>query len=239
MTLWSKELIDYIYSEIDQREKDVLEPLETKWQKGRPPLTDQYARYISGLMGKSREIFAKLEKEYEKYILKTAGDYLFSFADYGRFFAIWQEHGHERLWTELTNWYVANDQANRFLNVLHASPLSNNRKRIIQDAVDAHQQGLYTLSVPVLLTQLEGVIAEAIGQTAENMSSYIMSLVSSDNIYRDVKQVFVATDVSNSFRNPILHGHDTDYFSLKNSTHILILLHLEVAKLADGSRSSN
>jgi hypothetical protein len=239
MTLLSKELIDYVYSQVDQREKGVLKRLETKWQNDRPPLIDQYARYINGLIGESEAIFNKLDGQYQEYILNTAGDYLFNLAEYSRFFAIWQEHGDEQLWIELINWYVANDQVSRFLKVLQGSPLSSYRKRIIRDAVEAHQQELYTLSVPVLLIQLEGVIAESSGRTGEKMSSYIAFLTSTDNIYREVSQMFIATNVSNSFRNPILHGHDINYPSLENSTRALILLHLEVAKLANSSPSSN
>lgn len=239
VTLLSEELIEYAYHHVDQREKNVLERLETRWQDGRPPLIDQYDRYINGLIGESRAIFAELDEKYQEYVLKTAGDYLFGLAEYSHFFAIWQEHGDEQLWIELINWYVANDQVYRFLKVLQASPLGSDRKRIIRDAVEAHQQELYTLSVPVLLIQLEGVIAESAGRTGERISSYIKPLTSTDNVYQEVARMFIATNVSNSFRNPILHGHDITYPSLENSTRALILLHLEVAKLADGSPSSN
>jgi hypothetical protein len=238
MTLFSEELRAYLYLQIDQREAAVLARLETRWQDDRPPLTDQYVRYIKGVIGERAAIFAKIDKKYQEYILQTAADYLFGLAEYSRFFAIWQEHGPERLWTELVNWYAANDQVSRFLAVLLSSPLDSKRKQIVQDAVTAHQHGLYTLSVPVLLTQLEGVIAESTGRTGQNMRDYVATLIPNDNIYREVKQMFVATDVANSFRNPILHGQDTDYPTLENSTHVLILLHLEVAKTAGSPPSS-
>lgn len=58
-----------------------------------------------------------------------------------------------RLWSLRT--YNAN-RLRDLLNEWRYNPLMERRYRIVRDAVEAHIAGLYTLSVPVLLTQIEG-----------------------------------------------------------------------------------
>ena len=113
------------------------------------------------------------------------------------------------------------------------------RRKILNDAVKAHYQGLYTLSVPVLFAQIEGMLRD------------IGALAPKDDLKPTIKRdwdsrtLFAMTDgaaMFNAFlhklykgqrangdlnRNPVLHGTSVGYGMLENSL-ILILTILEI-----------
>ena len=113
------------------------------------------------------------------------------------------------------------------------------RCTILNDAVRAHYQGLYTLSVPILFAQIEGILRD------------IGGLAPKDDLKPTIKRdwdsrtLFAMTDgaaMFNAFlhklyegqrasgdlnRNPVLHGTDVGYGTLENSL-ILILTLLEI-----------
>ena len=113
------------------------------------------------------------------------------------------------------------------------------RKKILCDAINAHYQGAYTLSVPVLFAQIEGILRD------------IGALTPKDDLKPTIKRdwdsrtLFGMSDSAvmfNAFlhnlyqgqasggdlnRNPVLHGTDLGYDALENSL-ILILTLLEI-----------
>jgi hypothetical protein len=116
----------------------------------------------------------------------------------------------------------------------------SSRKKVLDDACDAHFNGKYTLSVPVLFSQIEGILRD-IGELA--LKATFKSTIKKD--IWDRRLLFGLTDSAgffNSFitklyegqqdnasfnRNPVLHGmsvnHDSEEWSL-----ILILTLLEI-----------
>lgn len=113
------------------------------------------------------------------------------------------------------------------------------RRQILTDAVTAHYDGAYTLSVPVLFAQIEGILRD------------IGALAPKDDLKPTIKRdwdsrtLFGMTDSAAMFnaflhklyegqgsgvdlnRNPVLHGTDTGYATLENSL-ILVLTLLEI-----------
>ena len=112
------------------------------------------------------------------------------------------------------------------------------RYSILEDALWAHKQQKYTLSIPPLLSQIEGIINENSGKTGRiSQRDCIKSLKTalqndpteksyswfSDALVMFVEQVlrqdFEWGKPSKKGRNPILHGHYVNYadkiFSLK------------------------
>ena len=110
------------------------------------------------------------------------------------------------------------------------------RRQILTDAISAHFDDTYTLSVPVLFAQIEGILRD------------IGALAPGDDLKPTIKRdwdsrtLFGLTDSAAMFlhklyegqrgsgdlnRNPVLHGTDTGYATLENSL-ILVLTLLEM-----------
>lgn len=110
------------------------------------------------------------------------------------------------------------------------------RRQILMDAVTAHFDGAYTLSVPVLFSQIEGILRD------------IGALAPKDDLKPTIKRdwdsrtLFGLTDSAAMFnaflyrlyegqrsggdlnRNPVLHGTDTGYATLENSLILVLTL---------------
>lgn len=102
----------------------------------------------------------------------------------------------------------------------------SDREKILNDAIDAHFEGKYTLSVPVLFAQLEGILRELGGLSGADKFRPTVS----HDIW-DSRLLFTLTDNSAYFnqfitrlyeggagpssfnRNPILHGMNVSYHS--------------------------
>lgn len=113
------------------------------------------------------------------------------------------------------------------------------RMSILEDAVWAHKQGKYTLSIPTLLPQVEGIINENSGRTGRIRFSECVTIfndrLSKNSSFKTTSSLyplallkFVENLLKEDFewgkpskkgRHPILHGHNVSYsdrvFSLK------------------------
>lgn len=113
------------------------------------------------------------------------------------------------------------------------------RRKILLDAIDAHFQGLYTLSVPALFAQLEGTLRK-IG--ALDLKDDLKPTIKRDwdsrllfsmtdaaaHFNAFIHQLFEGQKGSNDFnRNAILHGANVEYGTEENSL-VLILTLLEI-----------
>ena len=111
------------------------------------------------------------------------------------------------------------------------------RQQIIADALFAHRNGLYTLSIPTLLPFVDGLSAEILGSTTKNA----VAQFAEDRRANDpeiwvqgfcdfMAQVFYkgyrfGTDSAPYLnRHAILHGRVFDYPSALNSTRVFLLL---------------
>lgn len=121
--------------------------------------------------------------------------------------------------------------------------LAKSRIHILRNAIKCHNQMMYDASIPTLLPQLEGVIAEAFDHNEKfngyHMKVYLKNLLIkklSDNdlsltdaLYNFYIQHIlanfehgkeIASDVS---RNAILHGGDKNYGKQSNSLKLILL----------------
>ncbi len=116
-------------------------------------------------------------------------------------------------------------------------PYLRDREQIIRDAVYAHKNGLFTLSIPALLPLIDGLSAEIIGLP----SMKAVALLAEDRRAHD-REVwmqgfcdFVAHVYYKGYdfgkepapylnRHGILHGRVFDYPSALNSTRVLLLI---------------
>lgn len=114
------------------------------------------------------------------------------------------------------------------------------RNVIIKDALEAHFNGKYTLSVPVFFTQLEGILRDygnipdndnvkptiPVDKWNERMAFFVKDQAEYFNSF--ITNLFKGSGDSSEFnRNPILHGTNINYNTEKNSM-VLFLTILEI-----------
>jgi hypothetical protein len=113
------------------------------------------------------------------------------------------------------------------------------REEIISDAINAHMNGKYTLSIPVLLQQFEGIFCELINKKSKVLKNQdvkrLMKTSNSDSdflifsdFFKKVDQEILkhgtkSTDI-NVFRHQIAHGSDPRYHKVPNASVVCIIL---------------
>lgn len=114
---------------------------------------------------------------------------------------------------------------------------------IIGDALDAHLDGKYTLSIPILLSQIDGIIIKKFGYilkgkykgtcptcgkskspmpNAKNIALELLKELDSDESSNYLE--FIKKDY-NEHRIPILHGRKIDYADSHYSTKLILALY--------------
>lgn len=111
------------------------------------------------------------------------------------------------------------------------------RKQILLDAFEAHFEGKYTLSIPTLFAQLEGLLREV--GNLKNKDSIKPTIPTdiwekkllfgtkddSENFNNFIHKLFEGSGDPNKFnRNPILHGFKIDYYSEEHSLLVLLAI---------------
>jgi hypothetical protein len=124
---------------------------------------------------------------------------------------------------------------------MKASNLFNPRIGVIQDAIDAHLTGKYSLSVPVFLAQIEGMLWDyaeqqgiAAGTTivkndgttkeAHSATPLVKDTEIQDSLSEDVANYFLEKVYTKDFRHGILHGRKTDYNKEENSMNLMLFI---------------
>jgi hypothetical protein len=121
------------------------------------------------------------------------------------------------------------------------------RETIIDEALDAHAEGRYALSIPVILSQLEGIFIDAaldIGIWRPDEEVYGVKVVGKgegspqhiseiDDAFRDYYQSHFWPN-----RNDILHGHRTDYADDELLSAKLIWLLFQTLHTVENIRSA-
>lgn len=118
-----------------------------------------------------------------------------------------------------------------------ANPVTAPRIHILTAALEAHQEGRYVLSIPPLLAQLEGIIADGKqpqgGEMRQRtMKEYVAQLAEGDDLIGAHISDFVSNIVLANFirgqpipdlsRHAILHGAATTYGTELNSIKTIL-----------------
>jgi hypothetical protein len=111
------------------------------------------------------------------------------------------------------------------------------RAEILEQALEAHVQGKYALSVPPFLAQLEGIVADAKHpanrrMSQDNIKDYVRQVAAGDDLMGTIITDFVSNVVLANFyrgdpvppfsRHAILHGADTTYANERNSIKAIL-----------------
>lgn len=147
----------------------------------------------------------------------------------------------KKLITKTIIHYYDQEVLDKILNYWKEKLLLTKRAKILTDAINAHKLGKYNLSVPILISQLEGVLANGFyhkGQLHEpGYKCYLKEVMTiSTNPYFDNIAIDFFINVlminfqhgknilSLSSRHAILHGADVKYGSKENSLKMILLL---------------
>lgn len=110
------------------------------------------------------------------------------------------------------------------------------RVKILEQAVAAHAEGRYELSIPAILPQIEGVIAELFGHAGrmslKAFKQYLSAAFSDSSRFDRVSAAFILRILLEDFtwgdsiprlsRHAVLHGADTEYASAANSLRVIL-----------------
>lgn len=110
------------------------------------------------------------------------------------------------------------------------------RLPILLDALSAHEEGRYTLSMPVLFSQLEGLVAAAKKHkgrfTIKNLKNYLEPIRTQGSRFQGITAEFVVKTLWSEFhhgdavppmsRHAILHGADVQYGTASNSLRAIL-----------------
>lgn len=146
----------------------------------------------------------------------------------------------------ILEWH-SNEVLDELLNAWSKHPLlSDSIAAILGDAVHAHQQGKFTLSVPAILPQIEGLIARGYGhqghmsgKTLKTYFEQLLSLSIHDNIAKHfLNDKYLAgfehgnkIDIPLS-RHAVLHGGDVEYATAAVSLRAILFFDYLLAQMS-------
>ena len=119
------------------------------------------------------------------------------------------------------------------------------RMNILKEIVSAHIEGRFELSIPTLLPQIEGIIAEMTGHAGrlpiKQIKDYVKFIFARNSRFDRVGKAFFISILMEGFewkdpipflsRHAILHGADTNYASASNPLRLILIFdQLQAAK---------
>lgn len=164
--------------------------------------------------------YLKIVEEYEKYGLDFVKDKVESI---------------------MLNWYTDQNLI-EMIKKWRMSPLLKPRIHILESAVHAHIRNEYILSIPVFLSQIEGIITSGFRfsgwMNSKKFKEHLESVLhealviknKNESIREFVINVLMVTFIhgenieSSLSRHAILHGADTDYGTRTNSLKLILLI---------------
>jgi len=128
-----------------------------------------------------------------------------------------------------------------FIEEMNASTIFKPRIPIIQDAIEAYEMGKHSLCVPVLLTQIEGIlwdyaerqgitfgdkITTKTGKKKELKSAQLLLKETKlkDQLSQYLSQHFLTKIYTKDFRHGILHGRNISYNNEETSMRLLLFV---------------
>jgi|GEM_PF-2115158 len=140
---------------------------------------------------------------------------------------------------DILDTFKSNFKGEHILNLLNAiydeMELFKKRKEILSDGFEAHFSSKYTLSIPTLFPQLEGLLRETGGlKNSESIRPTIPVDIWEERLLFSLKddaqnyngfihKLFEGSKDADTFnRNPILHGFKLDYYSEEHSMLVML-----------------
>jgi len=129
------------------------------------------------------------------------------------------------------------DRLQEMLNTWSEQGLFPHRMKILSEAIAAHIEGRFELSIPTLLPQIDGIIAdinEHVGRmNTKNTKDGLESIFARNSRFDRISKTFYLSILLEDFewqdtipffsRHAILHGADTNYASASNSLRLILI----------------
>ncbi|MDR7856061.1 hypothetical protein [Tissierella sp.] len=141
----------------------------------------------------------------------------------------------------------------KFLKRWEQAHILNKRIKIIKESVSCFKQELYFTAIPVLFSQLEGMVADGYNHrgrmSGKQLKQYILDLFNGENssfetqliqFYTNIILVgFEHNETVDSFlsRHAIMHGGDVEYGTPHNYIKLILFFDLVYDKLAKKQES--
>jgi hypothetical protein len=189
------------------------------------------------------------EEEFKKFEYNWTG--FLTIPELRELYGLWKEGKKEKVKDFFYNWFSDEKKINNLIEDFNKNDLFKPRIHILEKALNAHLSTDYELSIPIILSQIDGIFIDkhkaltglitftskckdcgAIVKTkiplnANNISKYLLK---KENEYLPFFLDHVV-DTFDNLRNDILHGKKLDYADKDLSTKlILTLLELNFSK---------
>ena len=150
----------------------------------------------------------------------------------------WHEEDNDSMIQEVLITYY--DNVEGIMEDWENNPELKKRIRILEDVIWAHKEGKYTLSVPSILPQIEGIIIEGTGEEGyikqkeiPKLAEKLISQRGACNFRHYPLITFIESLIQANFewgksqegfgRSPVLHGFFTDYDDREYSLKLILL----------------
>ena len=142
--------------------------------------------------------------------------------------------------------FERDDALARFADVWVRRPLLQPRLSILREALRAHELKMFAVSIPTLVAQFEGIIADVTSHSGKmdgaKLKSHVEKLTQGEPVTGSVLSSFVVETLLSKFehglpippfsRHAILHGGDVQYATETNSQTVILLVdHVSVLTL--------
>jgi hypothetical protein len=167
-----------------------------------------------------------------------------SFADVGELMTIYEAEGEQAVVERVRREYGVLFATEGFLAALEKSWASHKhlarRVAILREALKAHELGMFAVSVPTLIAQFEGLVADAVQHQGrmgvKALRAHVQTLSANDGAIGAMFSSFVCDAYLDEFehgqaspmpaisRHAILHGGDISYATETNSRTMILLI---------------
>jgi len=141
----------------------------------------------------------------------------------------------EELWDMFKKTFGQKETIESLIAQFEESDIFKPRMQIIKDALNAHLEGKYTLSIPVLLTQVEGIlwdianIKEGISFSKKNsrtssMKSVLTNTSLKNYLFPNFIDYYTKKIYQENSRHGIMHGRSISYDSQEDSIKTILML---------------
>lgn len=198
------------------------------------------------------DIFKKIEEFKQKPIYREFEFNWLSFLTFDQMLVLLKMHKEgkdEEIRNMLMRVAKNRDFFKNFLKELLSISIFSPRLHVLEDSMEAHIDGKFTLSIPCLLAQIEGILWDiarkngfAIGKTTIITNQGKREVKSAYTLVQDTGMYYLMADelagfflrevYTDTFRHAILHGRDPYYAKEEDSMKLIMLLRAlaEIAK---------
>ncbi len=159
-------------------------------------------------------------------------------------YEIYVEKGEEQIISVLSTLLDDGETLDAILSQADSQYLQGEREKILRDAISAHNEGRYTLSIPTALTQIDGVIIEAATDLGiwelDNEVTGTQVVAKGEGSHQHIsgfrepfRDLYPRLMGRGSPRSKILHGIRTDYVDDEALSTKMIWLALKAFSAAD------